>query len=347
MQRREFFLGALAGPLQAAPFEKAKLDQALAMIAAKTSSGEVSEAALVARRGGHTLASLKPDRVFVLASISKPMTVTGVMRLVERGQLRLDDRVRTFLPEFTGGDRDAITVRQLLTHTSGLPDMLPENVELRKRHAPLADFVAATCRTPLLFKPGTQVRYQSMGILLASAIAERITGMSFRDFLAGEVFRPAGMRATSLGLGTREIAGTARIQVEGDDDWNGNSPYWRNLGAPWGDVHSTAADVTRFLDLFLHPNGRVLQKQTARAMIANQTGLAEPWGFGWEIKPETFGKACSPATFGHYGASGTVAWADPQTDLTCVLLTTKPLTESKTSLLIPASELVAGSVTRP
>jgi CubicO group peptidase (beta-lactamase class C family) len=338
MQRREFLMGAVAAPLN-----KSRIDQARALIAQKTASREVSEAAYLVRRGGETVASLQPDRVFILASISKPMTATGVMTLVDRGELRLEDPVHRYIPEFNGGDRDLITVRHILTHTSGLPDMLPENVELRKRHAPLADFVAATCKTPLLFKPGTQVKYQSMGILLASVIAERITHTRFPEFLHREVFQPAGMRNTSLALGGRKIADTARLQLDDHDDWNGNSEYWRNLGAPWGDVHSTVNDITRFLDLFLHPDGRVLKTETARAMIVSQTHLAEPWGIGWEIKPGNFGAKCSPSTFGHYGASGTVAWADTATGVTCTVLTTWALTSSKQAVLIPFSELVAGA----
>jgi CubicO group peptidase (beta-lactamase class C family) len=339
MQRRDFLLAAAA-----AGIKQDRLNQALALISQKVVSGEVREAGLLVRQNGSTPASLKPDRVFILASITKPMTATGVMILSDRGRLRLDDPVRRHIPEFTGGDRDLITIRHLLTHTSGLPDMLPENTDLRRHHAPLSDFVAGACKTPLLFKPGAQVKYQSMGILLASEIARRITGMPFREFLQRELFQPAGMTATSLGLGGRKIADTALVQVEGDDDWNGNSPYWRDLGNPWGGVHSTAADVTRFLDLFLQPDGRVLKQETARSMIVNQTHLADPWGLGWMIKPGTFGKECSAATFGHYGSSGTVAWADPKKNLTCVLLTTKPAAQSRDGLLGPVSDLVAEAV---
>lgn len=327
-----------------AAIHREQLDQARDLIHRQIASGEVAEAAFLVRHGSTTLISEKPDRVFILASISKPMTVTGVMTLVERGEIHLEDPVHKFLPEFTGGDRDRITLRHLLTHTSGLPDMLPENVELRKRHAPIAEFVAATCKTPLLFPPGTEVKYQSMGILLASAIAERISGKRFPDFLHEAVFAPAGMHATSLGLGGRKIANTALAQLPDHDDWNGNSEYWRNFGAPWGGVHSTASDVARFVDLFLHRDGRVLKPETAASMIVSQTHLPEPWGLGWEVKPGNFGKTCSPATFGHYGATGTVAWGDPQRDLCCVLLTTRSLTESKPGLLIPVSERVAEAV---
>jgi CubicO group peptidase (beta-lactamase class C family) len=173
---------------------------------------------------------------------------------------------------------------------------------------------------------------------------ERLTRTPLREFLRRELFAPAGMSATSLGLGGRKIAGTALSQVEDDTDWNWNSPYWRDLGAPWGGAHSTAADVTRLLELFLHPDGRVLKPETARSMIVNQTGLPDPWGLGWMIKPGTFGKGCSPATFGHYGSTGTVAWADPKTNVTCVLLTTKPAAQSRDGLLGPVSDLVAEAV---
>src|SRR5260370_38975050 len=110
--------------------------------------------------------------------------------------------------------------------------MLPENEALRRAHAPLAEFVAGACKTPLLFKPGTQVKYQSMGLLLAGEIVERITGTRLRDFLGTHVFEPLGMTQTSRGLGGRPIAGTALCQVSGKDDWDGHSPYWRGLGAP-------------------------------------------------------------------------------------------------------------------
>src|SRR5689334_17945959 len=117
MQRRDFLLGAAA-----AAVKQDRLDQAMALIAEKTASGEVSEAGLLVRHNGRTVASLKPDRVFILASITKPMTATGVMTLCDRGRLRLEDPVRKYIPEFTGGDRDSITIRHVLTHTSGLPD---------------------------------------------------------------------------------------------------------------------------------------------------------------------------------------------------------------------------------
>jgi CubicO group peptidase (beta-lactamase class C family) len=328
--------------------EKRRLDQAAEVVDRAVAAGDVRAAVLDVRRGKQSFErafgqARGPETVFIVASISKPMTATGVMLLADRGKLALSDPVRKFIPEFSGGDRDRVTVEHLLTHTSGLPDMLPENIELRRRHAALDDFVAGTCRAPLLFKPGTKVSYQSMGILLAAEIAQRVTKMPFREFLRREVFLPLGMRQTSLGLGGRRIDGTAQCQVEGKDDWNWNSAYWRDLGAPWGGVHSTAADISKFLNSFLRPNGLVLKRDTAAGMIANHTpGLNDTWGLGWKLEPGAFARACSPRTFGHYGATGTVAWGDPETGTRCVLLTTWPAEQSQAKLLVPVSEAVAG-----
>lgn len=323
-------------------------EEAAELVAKAVASGDVRAAVLDVRQGrfrfSRAFGAAHEQTVFLLASISKPMSAAGVMMLADRGKLALDDPVRKFIPEFTGAGRDLITLQHLLTHTSGLPDMLPENVELRKRHAPLADFVAATCKTPLLFRPGEKVSYQSMGILLASEIVQRITGMPFREFLQRELFLPLGMRETSLGLGGRRIEDTAQCQVDDKDDWNWNSPYWRNLGAPWGGVHSTAPDVSKFLNAFLRPNGLALKPETAAAMIANHTeGLNEAWGLGWMFGATLFGRPFRPRAFGHYGATGTVAWADPDTGVRCVLLTTKPAEQSKATLLGPVSDMV-GSI---
>src|SRR5262249_4641096 len=110
---------------------------------------------IVLRGGWGTLApdasspKAGPETVYILASITKPVTVTALMLLVERGKVSLTDPVQKYLPEFKGPDREKVRVQDLLTHTSGLPDMLPENVKLREAHAPLAEFVKGAMTTPL------------------------------------------------------------------------------------------------------------------------------------------------------------------------------------------------------
>jgi beta-lactamase class C len=183
-----------------------------------------------------------------------------------------------------------------------------------------------------------------MGILLAAEIVQRISRIPLREFLRHEVFLPLGMRDTSLGLGGRSVESTAQCQVENAEDWNWNTPYWRGLGAPWGGVHSTAADVSKFLNAFLRPNGLVLKRETAVTMTSNHTeGMNESWGLGWMLGATLFGRPFRPGAFGHYGATGTVAWADLGTGVRCVLLTTKPAEQSKATLLGPVSDLVASA----
>jgi CubicO group peptidase (beta-lactamase class C family) len=292
------------------------------------------------------------DAIFLLASITKTMTAAGLMVLADRGELRVDDRVAKFIPEFTGGARGEITIKQLLTHTSGLPDQVPNNTELRQRHAPLSAFVEEAIRTPLLFQPGTKYHYQSMGILLAAEVAQRITGIGFAEFLGKEIFTPLGMSRTALGLGRFKVEETIRCQTEhaapeagaGAADaqsWDWNSAYWRKLGAPWGGAHGTAADVARFLWAFLEPEAGPLRVETARLMIQNHTeGLGARRGLGFALGPEGFGKGCSLRSFGHSGSTGTLAWADPEAGISCVILTSLPASVSRDLILKPVSDNV-------
>lgn len=329
---------------------RAPVAEADRLITDQTGRGEVSAAALLVRRGDFEFArgygQAKLDTPFLIASPTKPMTVSAVLWLRDRREIALSDPVQKFLPQFRGGERDSVTMRHLLTHTSGLPDMLPENVELRQKHAPLAEFVERTCRTPLLFRPGEKVSYQSMGILLAAAICEKVSGEAFPAFLQKNIFAPLAMAKTSLGLGGRRIADTAQNQVPAQErsDWDWNSPYWRNLGAPWGGAHSTVHDLAKFLEAFVSNASGPWPEATRKEMREIQTGALRPsYGYGWQREPGSFGKTCSAETFGHFGSTGTIFWHDPAAKTTCVLLTTKPATESRARLLIPVSEMVGGS----
>ena len=324
-----------------------RFEDACRLIRAQTDSGDVAAAVLHVRRAGQEMSrafgAARVDLPFLIASPTKPMTASCVLWLRDRLELALSDPVSKYLPAFRGGQRGEVTIHHVLTHMSGLPDMLPENTELRVQHAPLSEFVTRTYRTPLLFRPGAKVSYQSMGILLAAAIVEKVSGEPMPEFMARTIFNPLRMRQTSLGLGGRSIADTAQCQVPAAErsDWDWNSPYWRNLGAPWGGAHATARDLAAFLDAFASPDGDLLQEATRREMRAIQTGALRPsFGLGWQRDPGAFGRACSPETFGHFGSTGTMAWHDPATATTFVLLTTRPAADSKASLLLPASEII-------
>tara|TARA_B100001123_G_scaffold366639_1_gene426395 strand:- start:8753 stop:9799 length:1047 start_codon:yes stop_codon:yes gene_type:complete len=291
-----------------------------------------------------------PDSVFLLASITKPVTVSALMLLVERGCVSLGDPVKQHLPEFQGEDRARMRVSHLLTHTSGMPDMLSNNVELRKAHAPQSEFVKHALRAPLGFEPGTGFSYQSKGILLAAEITERITGKRLRDFLATDFLGPLGMERSSLGPGGRRIEETVYCGVDSEDerftsDWGPNSDYWRGFGCPWGGLHASPRDVARLMQGAL--TGAVLAPATCARMRQNQNvHLSAPWGLGWGLRDSRawnyFGNLCSAQTFGHTGATGTVAWADPVTQTVCVVLTNQMVGEGW--LLRRVSNAVAAAV---
>src|SRR5258705_6668917 len=219
----------LGGP-GAAGMSRAGLDRVSGMLESEIRDRHLGAASiLIARRGTIVLHKgfgqltvqrespvVKPDSVFLVASITKPVTATALMMLVERGKVSLNEPVATYLPEFKGGDRSKARVLDLLAHTSGMPDMLPENTELRRAHAPLSEFVQRSYTTPLLFTPGTSFRYQSMGILLAADIVQKISGMPLREFERQEYFEPLGIQRTALGLGRMQIPDTVQIQEGGD-----------------------------------------------------------------------------------------------------------------------------------
>ncbi len=293
------------------------------------------------------------DSAFLLGSITKPIAVTSLMILVDRGHIQLSDPVSKYLPEFKGGPRDRVIVQHLLTHVSGLPDQLPENAQLRSSHAPLSEFVAGAMKVPLSFEPGTQYSYSSMAILLATEIARRITGIEIKELVDTTVLAPLGMHHSSLGLRRISIEDTIPCQVEfgaieagggsaHSKTWNWNSSYWRSLGAPWGGLHASAADVATFLDAFLHPQGKLVSPELARRMICNQnpSGLVTR-GLGFDVGMRSSCPGCSEQVFGHTGSTGTIAWADPTKDRICVILTTLPAGALQTHPRQLASDRVA------
>src|SRR5579864_1418506 len=189
-----------------------RLQQAYDPLTKWTKSGKIPAAALcVGRRGGvveprlfgrqspHGDAPLRKDALFLIASITKPVTATAVMLLVERGKVTLDDRVADFVPTFAQQGKGDVRIRHLLTHTSGLPDMVPSNNRLRAEHRPLPAFIEEICKQPLLFSAGTQVSYQSMGIAMLAEVVHQVEGVALAEFLHREVFGPLKMTDTSLG----------------------------------------------------------------------------------------------------------------------------------------------------
>lgn len=273
---------------------------------------------------------------FLLGSISKPICMTGLMKLYDQGEFQLTDPLVKYLPKFQGEGRELVTITELLTHRSGLPDQLVDNAQLRRQHAPLSEFVEHAERTPLEFPAGTRYQYSSMGILLLARLAELISGHDIVTWIQDQVFQPLQMAHSAQGLGNLKMADVVPVQTEhaapesgGGDveakNWDWNSPYWRALGAPWGGTHASAGDVGKLLAEYLWQEGQLLRPETARLMIQNHNPPALPArGLAWDVGSKAASPGCSTSSFGHSGSTGTWAWADPASETICVVLTSLP-----------------------
>jgi CubicO group peptidase (beta-lactamase class C family) len=364
MTRRSFIQGGLAfglGTPVLAALRRERMDEAVEILTQATGNGQVAAAVLHVVQGTDSFTrsfgkAASADAMFLLGSISKPISMTALMTLFERGEFKLDDPVRKFLPDFVGDHRDEVTMRHLLTHTSGLPDQLPDNNELRSKHAPLSEFAEHAMRTPRQFRPGSKYQYSSMAILLAARVAERISGTEIRTLVERAVFQPLQMQHSAQGLGRFKLESMVSCQTDhaapesgaGDPkakDWDWNSLWWRQFGAPWGGTHASAPDIGKFLAEFLHEAGACLKPETSRLMVRNHNppGVT-PRGLGWNVGVAAGSKGCSEKTFGHTGSTGTIAWADPVTRTLCVVLTSLPAQAVKPHPRDLAANAIAASV---
>ena len=314
-----------------------------------------------------------PDRRYLIASITKPIVAMAAVQLAAEGFFALNEPVREYIPGFNLGKMRQITIRHLLTHTSGLPDMLPQNKELRMAHAGTQEFVKATAEVDPDFPAGTDCRYSSMGFAVMAAIIESITQLTCADHLLRKVFQPLGMNSSWLGVpseSAEELLPTVLpcdlpIWQTSSSDWSWNSRYWRTLGAAWGGMISTAEDLGRLATCFVNDGeskfpglaaNAVWNNAVVRACHANQTqhfaGLPEAdriqrgWGFGWRrnwlYHSATFSDFLSADAIGHWGATGTMMWIDPASSRWCVVLTTQPYEQSQ-SVIQRLSNVVAAN----
>lgn len=323
------------------------------------------------RPGGEPL---REDAIFLVASITKPVVAMAFLRLVEAGEVTLSDRVERFVPEFGQNGKHGIQLRHLLTHTSGLPDQLPDNAELRRAGAPLERFIEETCRVAPEFPPGRGVRYQSMGFAMLAEVIRRVTGLSCGEFVRRELLEPLQMHDSALGAPDEWFAGPAptvervveiRIPDNGaGHEWVWNTEYWRRFGAPWGGLLTTPADLARFAQMMLcggclHGR-RIVAPATIRTATRNQLEFfrelpeadrrCRPWGLGWRLNwpahSANFGDLLDPAAYGHWGSTGTVLWIDPTIGVFCVILTSQPQDPDGRYLSL-ISNAVAAAIVRP
>jgi CubicO group peptidase (beta-lactamase class C family) len=359
-------------------FDPARLQRTYELLDAWTKSNEVPAAAMCVGRHGQMIAPsffgrhhpdvptpIKSDALFLVASLTKPVTVAALMMLVERGELLLEDQVSRYVPRFAQNGKVDVEIRHLMNHTSGLPDMVPSNAQLRAAHQPISAFVDEICTLPLMFPVGSKVSYQSAGTAMLGEVLRVITGSELPEFLRREIFEPLGMHDTSLGwqIEKRERIAAVRITAEQQaTDWHWNSPYWLGLGAPWGGMITSPTDFARFCQLMLNDgrlgNVQLLSPASVQAMTTNQlVGLPQlsdtlrrqyPWGLGWRLhwpgRSINFGDLIGPRAYGHWGATGTLCWMDPDTAVFAVLFTTEPQGEQGRYLARASNSIAAAIV---
>ena len=297
--------------------------------------------------------SCHPHR-FLIASITKPIVAIAVLKLAAEGRLNLSARIPELLPRFRNSTYRRITIRHLLTHSSGLAESVVDNLQLRQASASIADFMAAAETEALIFPPGSQCKYSSIGYQLLGTIVENLSGQTLADYLHTQIFEPLQMMDTSLGTEPNDptvVTNALPVWQHDADSWGWNSNYWKQFGAAWGGIYSTAEDLIRLAQMLLNDGislagTRVLPSAVVRSVFANQTawirsqpefeGPAKDWSFGfrmqWPAHSAAFGDFVSEQTIGHWGATGTLLWIDPAAQSAACVLTPIPFEKSRNAI---------------
>jgi uncharacterized protein YbbC (DUF1343 family)/CubicO group peptidase (beta-lactamase class C family) len=261
------------------------------------------------------------DTIFDAASLTKVVaTTSAVMKLVDAGKLDVEAPASRYLPEFHGSGKEAITLRQLLTHTSGLRSGLPPQDDWQGKDGALK----AACGEPLPVKPGTSYRYSDINFILLGFVVERVSGSTLDTFCSKEIFQPLKMKDTAFrSLEPGDVSRIAPTTVTDGKPLRGvvHDPTARRMGGVAGHagVFTTASDLGRFTRMMLNGGQlegvRIFQEETVKAMTSVQTPAGLPRrGFGWDIDSPYAGPRGDVfpiGSYGHTGWTGTRLWLDP------------------------------------
>ncbi|MDA0813150.1 MAG: DUF1343 domain-containing protein [Verrucomicrobia bacterium] len=262
------------------------------------------------------------DTIFDAASLTKVIATTpSVMKLVEDGTVQLDARVSLYIPEFVGLHRELITIRQLLTHTSGLKPVIPDDFEWEGH----ATGIQLACAEPLNSFPGSELHYSDINFILLGEIVRRASGMPLEQFSQQRLFSPLGMVDSGFLPTADKRARIAPTTVmEDGQPLRGivHDPVSRRMGGTTGHagLFTTASDLAKFARMMLAkgvlPNGdRLFKAETISDMTRVQTAAHIPArrGLGWDIDSTYAGlRGAFPlGSYGHTGWTGTSVWIDP------------------------------------
>jgi CubicO group peptidase (beta-lactamase class C family) len=276
---------------------------------------------------------MRPGTIGWIASMTKPITATAILMLQDEGKLSVDDPVAKHIPQLAAlktadGKPGNLTLRHLLTHTSGMAEATAEESQNART---LADLIPCFASKPLKFEPGTKWQYCQSAINTLGRIVEVASGQSFPDFLEKRLFGPLGMKDTTFYPTPEQAARVAKAYKVADGkleetavraDYDYKHPNRAPLAN--GGLYSTAPDYVRFCRMILGQGSldgkQYLKPESVKLMTTIQTGDLKTgftdgngWGLGWCVvrQPQGPTAALSPGTCGHGGAYGTQAWIDP------------------------------------
>jgi beta-lactamase class C len=284
---------------------------------------------------------LGADSLFTVASITKLASALLVLRLVEGGAVGLDDPLASHLPEAAAAQA-GVTLRTLLSHTSGLPmDLAPTEAPPYTRDLDWPALAEACLRTPLEAPPCTRVQYSNVGYGLLAIVVERGIGQGFAAALGSLVLEPLGLEGY-LGVEPPRpsvVLADVRSSRRGTELEPFNSPFWRSLGLPWGGLVTTVDGALCLVQAFSDAPAGFLRPATLAEATRNQAGDLGggqvspliwptcPWGLGPELRdaktPHWAPAEANPDSFGHAGASGGLAWSDPAAEVAWAMLGTR------------------------
>jgi CubicO group peptidase (beta-lactamase class C family) len=296
------------------------------------------------------------DTIFDLASLTKPIaTATAVMILAAEGRLDLDDPVAKVLPAFAERGKDRVTIRHLLTHTSGLKPWRPFHEALLERERKTGDHILCTpaakeavleriFRSTLVHEPGEAAVYGDLDFILLGAVVEAVSGQPLDEFAAERVFRPLGMqdaRFVRLGEGQPPLGDAFRRRFAATE-----SCPWRGR-VLWGEVHdpnawamggvaghaglfASADDVLRFgrtlVDVWHGRSGAFPRARLAEFAARQNLPPGSDWALGWDTpaaQGSSAGGHFSRSSIGHLGFTGTSLWIDLDAECVIVMLTNR------------------------
>lgn len=288
--------------------------------------------------------SMTEDTIFDAASLTKVVATTpAIMLLWERDKLKLDEHVQVYIPEFKGGGKEEITIRQLMTHVSGLrPDL-----NLTPEWSGYDTAIELACAEKLQAKPGAIFRYSDINFFLLGEVVQRVSGRKLDQFVLQEFYQPLKM------IDTRYLpAASERPRIAPTEpDEHGlmlrgivHDPTARRMGGVAGHagLFTTAADLARYARMLLNrgelEGARVFKPETVKMMTTVQSPESVPArrGLGWDIdsgysRPR--GETFPVGSYGHTGFTGTCLWIDPFSDTFWILLSNRVHPNGKGNIL--------------